>query len=48
MFFENCCEETDTGELEIRDGEAILESLGYSDFYEDIWVKGLDNRIQFI
>lgn len=43
--FEHCCQDTDTGEVEIRDGEAVLESLGYTDFYQDIWIRGLDNRI---
>ena len=31
--FAHCCQDTDRGEVEIRDGEAVLESLGYSDFY---------------
>lgn len=31
--FAHCCQDTDVGEVEIRDGEAILEKLGYSDFY---------------
>ncbi|MDE7324291.1 MAG: hypothetical protein K2N73_16580 [Lachnospiraceae bacterium] len=35
--FENCCKETDVGEVEIRDGEAILESLGYAEFYDEFW-----------
>lgn len=28
-----CCHDTDTGEMELRNGDAILEELGYSDFY---------------
>lgn len=32
-IFANCCCDTDAGELEIKDGDAILEALGYSDFY---------------
>lgn len=35
--FEKYCHDTDVGELEIKNGEAILESLGYSDFYETFW-----------
>ncbi len=31
--FANCCHIKDFGELEIRDGDAVLEALGYSDFY---------------
>ena len=31
--FRNCCQDTDVGELNIMDGDAILERLGYSDFY---------------
>lgn len=32
-IFANCCHDTDAGELEIRDGERVLEELGYSGFY---------------
>ena len=35
--FDKCCHDTDVGELEIKNGEAILENLGYSDFYEAFW-----------
>lgn len=35
--FANCCHDTDSGELAIRDGEAVLEELGYSGFYEKFW-----------
>ena len=35
--FDKCCYDTDVGELEIKNGEAILENLGYSDFYETFW-----------
>lgn len=31
--FENYCNDNDTGEIEIKDGEKILEEMGYSDFY---------------
>ncbi len=37
--FGHCCQETDTGEVEVRNGEAILENLGYSEFYEDFWME---------
>ena len=30
--FSHCCDKTDKGEIEIRDGDAVLEKLGYSDF----------------
>lgn len=30
--FSYCCNKTDTGEVEIRDGDAILEKLGYTEF----------------
>ncbi len=30
--FRNRCSETDTGTIDIRDGEAILTAIGYSDF----------------
>ena len=30
--FSQCCKKTDTGEIEIRDGDAILEKIGYSEF----------------
>ncbi len=32
--FDKCCQDMDIGELVIKNGEAILENLGYSDFYE--------------
>ena len=35
--FDKCCHDTDVGELAIKNGEAILEHLGYSDFYEKFW-----------
>lgn len=35
--FDKYCHGTDVGELAIRNGEAILENLGYSDFYEYFW-----------
>lgn len=35
--FANCCHDTDAGELAIRDGEAVLEEMGYSGFYEKFW-----------
>jgi len=35
--FKNVCHETDVGELVIKNGEAVLENLGYSDFYENFW-----------
>ena len=28
-----CCNKTDVGEIEIQDGDAILEKLGYTDFF---------------
>lgn len=31
--FANRCHASDLGELEIRDGDAILEAMGYMDFY---------------
>ena len=31
--FENYCSDNDAGEIEIKDGEKILEEIGYSDFY---------------
>lgn len=30
--FACCCDATDDGEFEIRDGDAVLEALGYSNF----------------
>ncbi len=36
--FDKCCHDTDVGELAIKDGEVILEKLGYSDFYEKFLV----------
>ena len=30
--FSNCCNKTDVGEIEIKDGDAILEKLGYTEF----------------
>ena len=30
---ENICGYTDSGEVSIKDGEKILEKIGYSDFY---------------
>lgn len=33
-IFQNYCRETDIGEIEIKDGEAVLERIGYSDFYQ--------------
>lgn len=30
--FSHCCNKTDTGEIEIRDGDTILEKLGYTEF----------------
>lgn len=32
-IFKNCCADTDVGEINIENGEAILEKLGYSHFY---------------
>lgn len=32
-IFSNCCRNTDTGEIDIKNGEDILEQLGYRDFY---------------
>lgn len=40
--FENCCHDTDTGEIEFKNGEAILENIGYSDFYEEFWEDTLE------
>ncbi len=37
-LFAKCCHDTDVGEFAIKDGEVILEKLGYSDFYEKFWV----------
>lgn len=31
-IFSNCCRNTDTGEIDIKNGEDILEQLGYRDF----------------
>lgn len=31
--FKNICGYTDSGEVSIKDGEKILEKIGYSDFY---------------
>jgi len=31
------CHDTDVGELVIKNGETVLENLGYSDFYEKFW-----------
>ncbi len=31
--FSYCCNKTDVGEIEIQDGDAILEKLGYTDFF---------------
>lgn len=36
-IFDRCCRDTDVGELEIRNGEAVLEELGYTGFYEKFW-----------
>lgn len=36
--FDKCCHDTDVGEFAIKDGEVILEKLGYSDFYEKFLV----------
>lgn len=36
--FDKCCHDTDVGEFAIKDGEVILENLGYSDFYEKFWM----------
>ena len=30
--FKNCCRDTDIGEFDIKNGDAILERLGYSEF----------------
>lgn len=30
--FQNCCNDTDTGEIDIKDGDKILKEIGYSDF----------------
>lgn len=35
--FANCCHDMDAGEFEVRDGEAVLEEMGYSGFYEKFW-----------
>ncbi|MDE5699443.1 MAG: hypothetical protein K2I96_18880 [Lachnospiraceae bacterium] len=35
--FQNCCHDTDVGEFAIKNGEAVLERLGYADFYEEFW-----------
>lgn len=35
--FDKYCHGTDVGELVIKNGEAVLEKLGYSDFYETFW-----------
>ena len=32
--FDKYCQDTDVGELAVKNGEDILENLGYSDFYE--------------
>lgn len=34
-IFANCCRDTDVGEFAIKDGEDVLENLGYSDFCEN-------------
>ena len=52
--FDKCCHDMDVGELVIKNGEAILENLGYLDFYESFWenqqkkgfVKDLNLAIQ--
>lgn len=31
--FNNLCSRTDIGEINIKDGDSILENLGYTDFY---------------
>ena len=40
-IFDKCCHDTDVGEITIKNGEAILENLGYSDFYEKFWENQL-------
>lgn len=35
--FQNGCSETDTGVIDIPDGERILTELGYSDFFEEAY-----------
>lgn len=35
--FDKCYHDTDVGEFAIKNGEDILENLGYSDFYEKFW-----------
>ena len=31
--FEYCCKRDDTGEIDIKDGDMILEKMGYTEFY---------------
>lgn len=43
--FGRYCQDIDIGELEIKNGESVLENLGYSDFYEKFPdAQGEDSR----